>query len=776
MTSDYLPTGRRGKRASARNDLARLSCIRLGTGHVAGAGVGNKGALLDRAARAGLAVPEGIVLLDEAWQRALSAGLAVVQGDTVIAADPVGLLDALDLASQFSNAQLARDSQCPVAVRSAFSAEDGAGESLAGFFTSRLFVEMRQPAALAAALCDVWASALRRPGAFRRDVLIMRMVAANQAGVAFTERDFEDDLINATAGTADALVSGAVAGEMLLLPKLRSWERSGEHSGVAPFQARLQSLLRDVRRVFGAGDWDVEWADDGERCWLVQIRPVTRPSRRNEAFTIANHKEILPDLPSRFMTSVIAACAEGLFAYYRYFDRSLPARRPFIEVFYGRPYINLSLLAEMMRIFGLPTRLVVDNIGGAADQERGLNLGRLIRKTPVLARLGLAQLRSVGAARRAIGRMWARAERPGATFGECAETLRWLYTALVTEMFSLTSAMSGPLALLRRAGVLDEHNARQQTITTAMFADLEPLRALVASNPESRAALEHGELPADRRFRVAWEAYLQKHGHRGVYESDIARPRMREAPGSILSSLAHPTGRRNSPPRRTLVGLLTLPIWWQAGRAIRAREELRYNAMLAFERVRIALLALADRAVADGALPNRAALWDLDIEEASRLDGGWRPDASFFAQRAAEIERLRGYQLPDLFCRFDDLERSSVGAAVSAERRLVGISLTTGEVRGRAWVLAEPATARPDGFVADQTILVARSVDAGWIPTFGRVAGVVVETGGDLSHGSIILREIGLPAITNVRDATRAISTGDDLLLRAGAGVVERVA
>ena len=49
---------------------------------------------------------------------------------------------------------------------------------------------------------------------------------------------------------------------------------------------------------------------------------------------------------------------------------------------------------------------------------------------------------------------------------------------------------------------------------------------------------------------------------------------------------------------------------------------------------------------------------------------------------------------------------------------------------------------------------MARSVDAGWIPTFGLVAGVVVETGGDLSHGSIILREIGLPAITNAHHAT----------------------
>ena len=54
------------------------------------------------------------------------------------------------------------------------------------------------------------------------------------------------------------------------------------------------------------------------------------------------------------------------------------------------------------------------------------------------------------------------------------------------------------------------------------------------------------------------------------------------------------------------------------------------------------------------------------------------------------------------------------------------------------------------------------------------MAGVVVETGGDLSHGSIILWEIGLPAITNVRGVTKVIQTEDELILRTG-GVVERV-
>jgi pyruvate,water dikinase len=96
-------------------------------------------------------------------------------------------------------------------------------------------------------------------------------------------------------------------------------------------------------------------------------------------------------------------------------------------------------------------------------------------------------------------------------------------------------------------------------------------------------------------------------------------------------------------------------------------------------------------------------------------------------------------------------------------------------VEGRAWVLGEPATQLPDGFRSSETILVARAVDLGWLPAFARVAGVAVEVGGDLSYGSIVLREMGLPAVTNVRGLTRAVRTGDRLVLRADEGLVERL-
>jgi pyruvate,water dikinase len=528
----------------------QTSMIALGSGRAAGVGVGNKGALLDRAAAAGLTVPRGFIVLDDAQLSTVTSGKAPVEPAAGIHPHPKHSIGATDVAV------LARSffpSQTSIAVRSAFSAEDGAGASLAGFFTSRLFVDAHDVQAVAEAVRDVLASAERRPGAFRRDVLLMEMVEAQYAGVAFTERAYEDDLVNFTTGTADTLVSGAVEGEALLLPKVRAWEKGVEigdwrlKTANLPFALRLQALLRDVRRVFGSCDWDIEWADDGARCWLLQVRPVTRPTRRNEAFTVANHKEILPDPPSRFMTSVITSCANGLFAYYRRFDPELPLQRPFIETLYGRPLINLSLMTEMVRIWGLPTCIVTDSIGGETDRAVGLKFGRILRKAPVLLGQGFAQFGSVRSARRTIRAMLEQTEQPGDTFGACVETLRWLYTALVTEMFSLTAAMSGPLLALRAAGTLATHNARQRTIATEMYTDLEPLRALAACNPQIRAALEADALPDDPAFCAAWATYLRKHGHRGIYESDIARPRFHEASGPLLMALARmEDGRRGT--------------------------------------------------------------------------------------------------------------------------------------------------------------------------------------------------------------------------------------
>jgi len=135
--------------------------------------------------------------------------------------------------------------------------------------------------------------------------------------------------------------------------------------------------------------------------------------------------------------------------------------------------------------------------------------------------------------------------------------------------------------------------------------------------------------------------------------------------------------------------------------------------------------------------------------------------------RRAEIAAHAAIDVPEVRNRFGAIE-------ADAEPDGRGIPLHPGRVEGRAWVLDAPSLDRPDGFDTAATILVARSVDAGWVPTFGLVAGVAVDIGGDLSHGSIILRELALPSITNTRGMTRQIQTGDRVVLDATNARIER--
>ena len=218
--------------------LRSRQVVKLGSGQMRAAGISSKAARLDDALVAGQPVPPGAVIPDGA--------------DPVVAAESiVHLFDR------------------PLAIRSAFSAEDTDGQSMAGHFHTALFVEPTTPA-VAAAVQDVLNSGTP---SIRRDVLVMPMVDAVRAGVAFSEPGWLADIVNVVSGQGEQLVSGAETGERIEVQRLGSWERSTVSE---PWLARLQVLLRDVRSWAGDEPWDIEWADDGADCWLLQIRPGYR--------------------------------------------------------------------------------------------------------------------------------------------------------------------------------------------------------------------------------------------------------------------------------------------------------------------------------------------------------------------------------------------------------------------------------------------------------------------------------------------------------------------
>jgi pyruvate,water dikinase len=162
-----------------------------------------------------LPVPPGVLVVEEALTHSLHRGWIRATGEGFVIADQEALQKALDLPPVASR----------VAVRSAFSREDGESQSLAGYFASFLNVPFPE---VWPAVCRVWNSSHRLDASFRRDVLIMAMVDARHAGVAVTETEYEDDLVNVTQGLGDRLVSGLVAGETLHLPKLRAFEKPTE--------------------------------------------------------------------------------------------------------------------------------------------------------------------------------------------------------------------------------------------------------------------------------------------------------------------------------------------------------------------------------------------------------------------------------------------------------------------------------------------------------------------------------------------------------------------
>ena len=101
--------------------------------------------------------------------------------------------------------------------------------------------------------------------------------------------------------------------------------------------------------------------------------------------------------------------------------------------------------------------------------------------------------------------------------------------------------------------------------------------------------------------------------------------------------------------------------------------------------------------------------------------------------------------------------------------KLEGVPLSAGVCEGPALVLTEP-TAAPPG--EGGYILVCPTTDPAWVPLFVRAKGLVMETGGVLSHGAIVAREFGLPAVAGLPGVTQQLKTGQSLRVDGGRGTV----
>jgi pyruvate,water dikinase len=295
-------------------------------------------------------------------------------------------------------------------------------------------------------------------------------------------------------------------------------------------------------------------------------------------------------------------------------------------------------------------------------------------------------------------------------------------------------------------------------------------------------------------FLVAWDRFMATHGQHCHSELELFSPRWAETPDYILGllrgylrsidqanplekqrQLADERERLTEQCRRKLRNPIKRRLFnWslrQTQKLTRDRENWKNEAVRLFASFRRVFLELGERLRQKGTFTEREDIFFLEIAEVEPVVQG---RAGFnvkerIAQRRAEYEWNMAQTPPPVVVGRYDPQKHAASKFDADVKVLKGIAVSPGVVTGKARVITRP----DDGqHVEPGEILIAPVTNPAWTPYFLPAAGVVIDMGGVLSHGAIIAREYGLPAVVNVGPASRIIRTGQTIRVDGDRGTV----
>lgn len=311
---------------------------------------------------------------------------------------------------------------------------------------------------------------------------------------------------------------------------------------------------------------------------------------------------------------------------------------------------------------------------------------------------------------------------------------------------------------------------------------------------ELSARYRRGDLPTS--VLAPLREFLDRYGHRGVAEIDVGVARWGEDPTHIFGSLANylaldggaigPAAQfqrgeeeaaamveelaRRAGAKSGIRGALVRFGLTRTRELAGVREVPKFHFVEVLYRARGLLLEIADELCAAGRLAARDDIFMLRLNEVRRAIGGEDARAIARERRASYTLEMSRKKLPRVYLS-DGTEPETIGRsnAPNMEGNLIGTPASAGRVTARARVIMDPVGA----VLLPGEVLVAPSTDPGWTPLFLTAAGLVMEMGGAMSHGSVVARECGIPAVVGVEHATTRIKTGDLLIVDGASGVVE---
>src|SRR6266850_2125309 len=744
-------------------------------------------------------------------------------------------LDALvmpeEVAERIAAAWRLLGPELPLAVRSSATAEDLPGASFAG--QQDTYLNIRGEAALLDAVRRCWISLFtdravlyRARGRFghravKLAVVVQRLIDPDVSGILFTADPLTGHRgiasIDAGFGLGEALVSGLVnadlyrvdrrTGEVLLaragdkafairptpgggttreaLPELKRRART-----LTDEQARaLAGIGARIESHFGGAPQDIEWCIAGGAIWVVQARPITslfpipavpRADSGLRVFVSFGHVQVMLDAMPKLAQEVwrlfFPAGKGGAPSL-----RSPPALSPAMAPAASRLYIDVTAL------------LLRDPAAGARAFDRALE----------------------AIPRESEGRVRA-ARTPSERIRRCAVEMNALFRRIRPHLSRMIAGFVA-LALLRHAargrwadqvrgdvGVimrgLPGNVTTQMDLAAGDLADLlrphPELAALLEARPWAEAQASLPQVSGGAELAKALDAFLSRYGNRGASEIDISRPRWRDDPSLLVRVMTGGRSRENAGVHRrqheaqVLAGegagerlvaaagrgpLGPLRRAWMR-RLVRVarfgmglREHPKFILVQLLGIVRTEALAAGEILAGRGQLSHGGDVWQLGFDElAAALDDPSTDLRARVADRASELQRDQNRRPPIAMSSDGEIPAPAERAGLPPDA-LPGTAVSAGVVEGIARVVTDPARE----VLHAGEILVAPFTDPGWTPLFVHAIALVTEVGGMMTHGAVVAREYGIPAVVSVASAVERIKTGQRIRVDGTRGFVQ---
>jgi len=764
------------------------------------ASAGGKGGTLARLHQAGFPVPDGFVIMPEAFA-----------GDELDSGSWAQVQERLNQKRQ-------AEDDVSFAVRSSALSEDSAQASFAGEFETVLGAhtddEIREAIrkvrrSRLSERVRVYSEAHGMDAIQEIAVVVQQMVNSKISGILFTADPVTGsrELMtgNFIAGLGDRLVSGEVNPDIFKL-KIPQGNYEGPPQ-MRPYASELYELAARLEEELGRPQ-DIEWAVAGGAVHLLQSRPITTQVLHNAA--TGEHNDSLrgdyvwsSQMLGEMIPTVMTPATWSVWQIAM--DQMRLTGVPTVGNICGRVYTNLSLMYSLLLKFRKPQDaldMIEERVGrlpeGVEIPVHPISWGALIMGVlPLMIRVNLKR----GGLKKRIPQLIA--ETPERT----------------KELISKIEDTSGKPQLaslwLREVFPLFENMANAQDITndrffdsfTALSIELKKLIGreeasylLSTLRGQSAQLASLGTLVGLARLKrgeMTREEFVLKYGHRGPFEDMISMPRPSDDPGWLDRLLAeyneNPVDiedilEKSSPEHEEAWSRLEEKHSEKVGHFRRKMDEIK-EAMLTREAFRSELTRVLSviRAfyLRAGELTGLGDdVFFLTRQEIIGLLNDEEAPVRYIPMRRETYERYRS--LPPyptiIIGRFDPFRWSS-----DSERRsdiwdsraplpredtklITGYPGSAGVVEGVVRRIDSPEEGHD---IELGEILVTSTTNVGWTPLFIKIAAVVTDVGAPLSHAAIVARELGIPAVVGSGNATTRLRTGDRVRVDGGKGTVE---